>query len=440
MTGLAGAMTAAAQAVEGVYNNAAAPAVREPFSLSYFEIDPSVGISLPGAYGGTDFDNRGENGDTATKERTNHFLSYNAGLEVQVGAFGVTVMGDFLNYTVGSAAGTQVSLTLGRIHAVAAYAFFDNQLSIGAGVRVAFVNVQEQSASGALVRLLGAAPQIGAIVKPNDTPWRLGVTARAPVQASPLTIGSVRTDTTTGVQHAGPYVLPTTVTEPWELEGGLAYQLGPRPLNPSWTNPHEEEQLVIDTLKQRRADRAALHRAELDAMSEPKDEAERLVQGLRRLSITRDELAMQAEEDAELAAALARLKDGRRARFLNWPREHLLLLASLVLTGASTEAVAVEGFIDQKREIVGRHVSASPRFAMESEPIPNLVRGRAGLYFEPSRFEDGTHRQHFTFGTDVRLFSWSVFGIFPNTTWKLSAFFDLAPRYQDFGFSIGPWH
>jgi len=77
---------------------------------------------------------------------------------------------------------------------------------------------------------------------------------------------------------------------------------------------------------------------------------------------------------------------------------------------------------------------------VESEPIPNLVRGRTGVYFEPSRFTDGTHRQHLTFGGDLRLFSWDIFGIIPETTWRISAFLDLAPRYQNLGFSIGPWH
>jgi hypothetical protein len=433
-------MTAAAQAVEGVYNNAAAPGVREPFSLNYVEIDPSIGISLPGAYGGTDFDNRGDKSDQASRERTNRFVSYNAGMEVQVGAFGITTMGDFLNYTVGSATGTPVSLTLGRIHAVAAYAFLDNQLIIGAGARLAFVNVQEQITNGAIVRMLGAGPQAGVIIKPNDKPWRLGVTGRAPVSASPISIGPIKSDETTGVQHAGPYVLPKTITEPWELEAGVAYQLGPRPLNPSWTNPHDEEQLIIDTMKQRRLEREKAQRDEIASMTEPRDETERLAQNVRKLAVGREELITEQSEDLELAAELARLKDARRARYLNWPREHLLLLASIVLTGASDQAVALEGFIDQNREIVGQRVSYSPRFAVESEPIPNLLRGRAGLYFEPSRFEDGTHRQHFTFGGDIRLFSWNVFGLVPNTTWKLSAFFDVAPRYQDFGFSIGPWH
>ena len=97
-----------AQALEGVYNNAAAPAVREPQSLDHFEWEPTAGISFPGAYGGTDFNNRGEKGieqqierngrlglaRPSTVETTDRFLYLNAGLWGQLGNFGLTVTAD----------------------------------------------------------------------------------------------------------------------------------------------------------------------------------------------------------------------------------------------------------------------------------------------------------------------------------------------------------
>ncbi len=43
ITGLRGRPTATAQSLEGVYNNAAAPAVREPHSLDHFEWEPTGG-------------------------------------------------------------------------------------------------------------------------------------------------------------------------------------------------------------------------------------------------------------------------------------------------------------------------------------------------------------------------------------------------------------
>ena len=413
--------------------------MRDSLSLTFVDFDPTAGFSLPGAYGGTDFDNRGQSGNSANAQRTNRFLSYNVGLELQVGPVGVTVLGDFLNYSVGSTEGSPVSLTLGRIHAVAAYGFADNQVIVGAGARVIFVNVQDQSSKGTLVRMLGAAPQLGVIVKPNGVRWRIGTTARAPVSATPFALGTTD-NPTTGVQQAGPFVLPRTITQPWELEAGIAYQLGPRPLNPVWIDPHAEESALEAAVLARRAERKALVEAELASMPAPTSDDERMAQALRRFTLGREELDAELREDQELADAKQHAKEVRKARYLNWPREHLLMLASVVLTGPSDQAVALEGFIDQRREIVGQTVSLSPRFAVESEPIPNLVRGRTGVYFEPSRFSDGTHRQHFTFGGDLRLFSWDIFGILPDTTWRLSGFFDIAPRYENFGFSIGPWH
>ena len=62
------------------------------------------------------------------------------------------------------------------------------------------------------------------------------------------------------------------------------------------------------------------------------------------------------------------------------------------------------------------------------------------MYIEPSRFDGVPLRQHFTFGTDFRLFTWDVFGIVTEQTWRLSAFVDMSPRYQNFGFGIGSWH
>ena len=48
--GVAGAYVASAEGTEGGANNSAAPAVRDPFSTSWFDYDLGVGISFPGAF------------------------------------------------------------------------------------------------------------------------------------------------------------------------------------------------------------------------------------------------------------------------------------------------------------------------------------------------------------------------------------------------------
>lgn len=439
VSGLAGATTAAAEAVEGVYNNAAAPAVREPFSLRWFDYEPSVGIAFPGAYGGTDFANRGEKGDPALVERTNRFLYLNGGAQLQFGQFGMTVLADVLQYDVsGVGGGNGVGLTIGRGHAVAAYGFLKNQLVVGGGLRLGLVHVSERGPAGARLTMLGASPELGVVVKPDELPWRLGFTARGPVDGEALPGGSVATDAF-GVERAGSFVLPSRITLPWEIEAGVAYQFGPRPLNPSWIEPRKDDEAFVLEITRARERRDYRHRLELARLSTASPE-ERAARDLYAADLRREEAAERALEDAEIAERTQRGYLRRKARYLNWPRERILLLASLLVVGASHDAVAVEGFLDQRREFVGQSLAFAPRFAAESEVVANLLRLRSGIYFEPSRFEDGTKRQHFTFGGDLRLFTWDAFGLIQDTTLRLSTFLDLAPRFVNFGFGIGVWH
>lgn len=460
ITGLAGATTATAQSLEGVYNNAAAPAVREPHSLDHFEWEPTAGIAFPGAYGGTDFNNRGEKGieqqiernrrlglaRRSTVETTDRFLYLNAGLWGQLGNVGMTVTADMLRYDVASQASEQPGLSVGltRIHAVGAYGFLNNQLCVGAGVRVAYVDINEVGNEDAgVISMVGVGPQAGLIVKPEGKPWRVGLTARAPVSASSFSLANlIREEQASGavIRRAGPtFIVPDRIVQPWEIEAGVAYQLGPRPLNPQWIDPIEQQRERERIVRDRRAARLAARQVEMAAMpsATPRDRSRRA----RRLAeMAREEELAREAEDAELHEAERRLHDERKARYLNWPREHVLLLASVLMTGASAEAVALEGFIDQRRELVGSRVSVAPRFAVESEAVPNLLKTRAGVYLEPSRFRDGSARQHFTLGFDVRVLQWSVFGLFPDHQWRVSAFFDVADRYQNFGVGVGTWH
>lgn len=445
-------MNAAAESVEGVTSNAAAPAVRESYSLKWFDWEPTVALSLPGAYGNTDFSNRGQ----AADPRTNGFLAFNAGVQLQFGEVGVSVVTDLLSYRFNGkdplslfpSQEPSLSLQLGRVHATAAYGFLGNQVVVGAGVRgaYAFLRTSDTStaaaeADGAFVSMLGAGPQAGVIVKPDDVAFRVGATVRSAVSGGAVTRETVVGNAPDGspVRTAGNLVLPDRITLPWEVEVGAAYQLGPRPLNPPWINPKDEERGLLAAVKERRAQRArdaleaiaAMHRDPLV------DEAERQ----RRVEqLDREERMAEAIEDAELLDARQRLLLARRARYLNWPRPYVLLLASLLVTGASHSAVPVEGFLDQQRVLVGQRVSLSPRFAMEGEAIPNLMRVRAGTYFEPSRFANIPTRQHLTFGGDLRLITWDIFGLVQETTFRVSGFVDVAPRYSNFGIGIGAWH
>jgi hypothetical protein len=280
--------------------------------------------------------------------------------------------------------------------------------------------------------MTGIAPEVGIVVKPDNTPYRLGATARTPVSGKSFGRGAIQTDAN-GVDRAGPFILPSRVVLPWEVEAGVAFQLGPRPLNPPWINPRDVERPLADRIGVARAMRAHENAVELERLA-PEARA------TRRAEMLREEQSIRAIEDEHMAVESERLRAIRKARFENWPRERLLILASVLIAGASENAVAMEGFLEQKLDYVGRSVSVIPRFGFESEPIVNLLRARVGTYIEPSRFEDGHARQHFTFGADLRLFPFSPFRIFGDQVWRAGFATDLAPRYANWGLGIGAWH
>ncbi len=441
MTGVAGAYVAFAQDTEGAAVNAASPAVRDPYSITWFDYDPSVGVLVPGFLSGknTDFDNHGTPSNEPPPIDVNDFFDVNFGLTLQFGGVGVAATGDLEQFSLAPTKGLfnlvrpadGLTMQVGRWKALAAYGFLDGQLVFGAGARILTMQIL-QNGGPTLLTVSGAAPEVGALLMPTGLQWRIGAAARAPVGGA-VGGGDNLTRSSNDVLKAGAFTLPSTVEAPWEVDLGVTYQLGPRPLNPGWQNPHEQEGLARQRIEDQRAERALLREAELSSLS-PSD---RLV---RQPELDAAEARQRAVEDAQLAAEIKRLYDERKARYDNWPREKILLLASVLVTGASSDAVSLQGFFDQQIETVGKSVTVTPRFGIEGEPIRDRLTMRVGTYVEPSRYEQGTPRQHFTFGGDVRLFPVDFWGLLPRANWKLGFVIDLAPRYQNYGLGIGNWH
>jgi hypothetical protein len=434
--GVGGAYVASAEGMEGAAVNSAAPAVRDPFSTSWFDYDVSAGISFPGAFTTTDFDNHGDDANLPAQHASAaSFTDLTLGGKVEFGGLGVAATGELQQYSLTTPGQPGLTLQIGRWKALAAYAMMHGQLAVGGGVRVVTMQVL-QNGAGTLLTMTGAAPEAGALLMPTGLPWRIGVTARAPVSASPgvaflgetLVPGSGAS-----VRSAGGFVLPSQVVMPWEAEVGVAYQLGPRPLNPGWENPHEQEAPLRDRIEGARAARRRGYDAELAALATGARPA-------RRAELDAEEKSLRAIEDDHLAEESERLHRARKARYANWPRERILLLASVLFTGPSPNAVSIEGFLDKRLETVGRDVSIAPRLGLEGEPLPDRMQLRTGTYVEPSRYPAAAARQHFTFGADVRLFALDFWGLLPDAQWKLGLFVDLAPRYTNWGFGLGNWH
>ncbi|HEU4407956.1 MAG TPA: hypothetical protein VFS43_22030 [Polyangiaceae bacterium] len=432
--GLAGAYAALGDGADGLGQNAAASVVRPPYSTNWFDYDITLGASLTGAFGRTDFDNSGDRNLAAST------FFYTLGGLLQFGRFGVGLLGDFQRYEINGSA----RVTVGRLHATAGYSLLDNQLQVAGGLRGVTTLVTLPNPNGGFLptnalTIVGFAPQVGALFSPNYLPWRLGATFRAPVSAE-TGGGTVEAD---GVRRAASLAVPREVHWPWEFELGAALSAGPRPLNPRWIDPSEQERRLREPLEARRAERARALERELGALP---DAPSRYA---LRLARAREEAALREGEERRYRADVEQLAQERRARYLNWPRPRVLVVAELLITGDTEGGIGLRSFLDQRDVPSGRRVTTQPRLGLEGEPVVGLLITRVGTYLEPTRYEvpPGSSglvagaRQHFTAGVEVKLFPWDVFGTFPQgSTWRITGVADIAPRYENIGLSVGLWH
>jgi hypothetical protein len=433
--------------------NAAAPAVREPFSANWLEGDLAASISIPiTLFKNDDFDNSGQRDFDYSS-----FLYLTGGAVVQMGAFGLGASGELKRYTLTGSDQAVEHVLVGKYHILGAVRVIGDELMLGAGARLVTLGIDSTPANGtsSSFTIAGLAPELGFLIRPDWQSFRIGGTFRFPVDAGALT-GDARTVDENGVERLGGLVVPDRVVLPWELELGLAVQVGPRPLNPEWIDPHDQEDALAQTIIARRKARDEANRAELAAIPDLASRNARAAE-LRDEDTRLDELQVD-----ELKRAKKVLTEERRARYWNWPREHLLVTAELLVTGSADRGVSLLRFLGQNQPesaglpsvigTSGRTVNFSPRFGIETEPIPTWVHTRFGSYYEPKRFDTiptpggstqqnaTVGRQHFTFGADLRMFKTTYFGLVPPVIYKLQAAIDVAPRYQSASLGIGVWH
>ncbi len=441
---MGGAYAGYAEGTGGIATNAAAPAVRGPYSLTSFDFDVDASISIPLYLGeNDDVDNSGERDADYTR-----YIYLNGIGQLQYGPFGAGVFADLQRYELSFPPDEQDTtvVTVGRYHALGGWRFWGNQFIVGGGVRALSLSISSPESE---LSFTGFSPQVGFLVRPDWMPFRIGATYRHSVSASIL-IGDEDVDVDDGNRRAGRLLLPREVEAPWEVELGAAIQVGARPLNPEWLDPAEHEAELREHYERRmRAREQAMNR---QLASFPPGEARAQL----RAQLNRARWDADQQDAEEYRRRRERLRDERRIRAQNWPREALLLVLDLVLTGPVDNAVGLEPFLSQGQTrpatpcpviASGRSVDYSPRFGLEVEPFPGWVHTRFGSYYEPQRYvyatpecEDRTGRQHFTFGADVKLFRTTWFGLSKEVTYKLQGYGDLAPRYQSFGLGFGVWH
>jgi hypothetical protein len=435
VTAMAGAYTAIADGTEGIPFNAAAPAIRAPFSTTRddFDITGSITFANLPIFGaasviGTDFDNNGVIGIGNT-----NFVWLNGGFTIQHDQAGFGLLASAQQYNLeapneSTSVVKRLAVRLFRADAVVSYGFLGERLFLGAGLRgVDFEVVDTTTSESLLFRSLGVGLQAGALWAPRELPLRVGGTIRSPILLSRGGDGSLQPLSNGDVIVPGTDIyLPDKINLPWELEFGVAFQLGPRPLNLAW----------IDE----------------DTLSGPEVEGERhFVNG-------------QLEPTWRGARRIL------QQRYRSLPRRKLLVSFSTLVTGPTADAVGFESMLARTVDRAGENATISTRLGGEAEVWPDRLMLRGGSYLEPTRFRDvarqeldpgvatcpngspappdrrcvvGTQprpRLHGTFGFEVRLFEWDVFGLAAeHTSWRLSAAGDYARDYYGYSIAVGIW-
>lgn len=441
--GLAGAYVAIAEGVDGNSQNAAAPAVRAAYSFDHFDYDLGFGVTFPAAISGNDFFNRGDATDLSRSQKG--FLFLNVAANAQFGRWGLGVAIDYQSYELRSTQtqGYGLNARFGGARISAAHAFDDGQIIFGLGSRGTGLLVERQEPGAttgtALFDVEGTALEFGGLWRPNDEPFRVGAAIRSPVLTTTINTDVPKNANGDRVVSAGTRTLflPNQVELPGDVNVGLALQLG-RPFNPRWIDPAQSLARLERFVTYRNRERARTREARIKAL---------VAKGSSVVAATTAvDAEIETEEtldgvDFDRAERMLRIK--LKDRYERMQRFYVLISTSLLATGPVEEGVGIESFLEGSVQRSGRRTTWSPRLGIESEVVPAWLTLRAGTYGEPSRFEgeNARPRLHGTTGFDLKLFPWTVFGLFEDgTSWRLSAALDAAKRYFSWGVSIGVWH
>ncbi|HEX3764534.1 MAG TPA: hypothetical protein VHW23_37825 [Kofleriaceae bacterium] len=115
----------------------------------------------------------------------------------------------------------------------------------------------------------------------------------------------------------------------------------------------------------------------------------------------------------------------------------VILAGDLVVTGPTASGAGLEAFGMHELQPSGRHTVLGVRGGAAFECLPGRFRLRAGSYWEPGRFEGIGGRAHATFGIDLRVLAFQLWG---ERRGRISLTGDVADRYRNIAFDIGFWH
>jgi hypothetical protein len=419
---LGGAYTALGYGIDNAIITPAAYAARTLWDTRWFEWDVTVDYSPGVLLRQVDFIN---NGKSLLGTNTD-LLFVTLGASATVGNLGFGAIVRMQDYHIGNTARLEQLLANYGL----CYAFLQGQLLVGVGARTVSLTLSNLARNETLGTFTHSGPEAGFILGLADMPYRIGLTVRTGVKA--------KSDQDSGEL---PFSSPKAVVLPPELQLGVAYQFGNRPLNRRWINPHDRERDLRNEMLVRRLQRQRTQ-AEREAAAEGGSAARAFPAWLREPhdpEFWRNEGERMAREEAELQADIARAEQRHLEYLRALSRKYILVSADMLAIGATADGVGLESFLSQVRQESGKNASLSFRVGVEGEPIPDRLRLRVGSYLEPSRFMGVRPRLHATMGGDLKLFAFDVFGLVDKFDIRVTATLDVAERYRNFGVSVGIW-
>ncbi len=435
--GLSGAYSAIAEGVDGLAQNPAAATVRTAWSVDSFDYDWGIGFTSANSLRGNDFYNSNlPAGELEGGEGGLMFLTPAVLLQSGPWGYGFAISAQTFSLHSAADAGRTQSLEarFADVTGTIAYGFMRNEFCLGLGLRTVALGVSLGRSEGGteLFSTTGVGAVIGAVYKPEGQRLRAGASFKSPVktEAEPGSlVGRADNGDLVLGSPADPensIWLPTELRQPWEATLGFVLSLGPRPLNPRFTDPGELLARERRLMAWRRRERAR---------------ALRRVSGSEQARLEAARRREDEEDRASLERAERVLRQELVLRSRSLARRYLLLSGEVQLTGASSDSVGVESFVRQEVARAGEELSFSPRLGLEGEPWAHQLKLRGGSYLEPARFRRSSPRVHGTLGFDARLFEWTVFGLFDEgTSWRAGAAADLSRRYFAWSAAVGVWH
>ena len=227
LVAMGGAAFAVGEGATGLFTNAAAGAVRPTKPTGNFEWSAFFNSYVPAS--GVDFNN---NGDPTNQYRRS--AVYAPGLILQYGDWGMALNFGYVRYEVAPEAGGGLGARSIVPHLALARHIDALNLTVGAGVRAALLNVYTSEGSNGLFTNAGASAEVGTVWQLPGANLRLALAGALPIYAGTIQANCDPMD-------CFGYILPESAAAPSVLVVGSAYRIARSHWNQKVETPFRDE-------------------------------------------------------------------------------------------------------------------------------------------------------------------------------------------------------